>query len=242
MPQDLRLETLELRPRLDPELVDEAAARGLVGVEGLGLAAGSVEREHQLPAEGLAQRMLAHERLQLADDVAVAPQLQVGVDPLLERHEPELLEPSDLRLRELLERELGERGAAPEVERAPEQRAPLLGARSAGVAKHELEAASVDASGVDAQDVARRTRLQDVRPELATQPRDRVLERCRCRLRRVLAPEQVDQAIGGDHATRLDQQGREKGPLLLPAHDDRAAVALDLERAEDPEFKRHEDI
>jgi len=33
------------------------------------------------------------ECLELADDVAVPPQLEIGLDPLLDRDEPELLEP-----------------------------------------------------------------------------------------------------------------------------------------------------
>ena len=66
------------------------------------------------------------ERLELADDVAVAAELEVGVDPLLDRDEAQLLEPADLRLRQVVERELGERRAAPERERADEQRAALV--------------------------------------------------------------------------------------------------------------------
>ena len=74
--------------------------------------------------------MLADERLELADDVAVSAELEVGVDPLLERDEPQLLEPADLRLREVVERELRERRASPERERADEQLAALLRAGS----------------------------------------------------------------------------------------------------------------
>ena len=41
----------------------------------------------------LAQRVLADERLELRDDVGRAPELDVGRDPLLDRDEPELVEP-----------------------------------------------------------------------------------------------------------------------------------------------------
>ncbi len=71
VPEDLRLESLELGTGLDPELVDEASASILVHLEGLGLPARAIQREHQLPPEGLPQRMVAHERLELTDDVAV---------------------------------------------------------------------------------------------------------------------------------------------------------------------------
>jgi hypothetical protein len=48
--------------------------------------------------------VLLDEGLELADDVAVPPELEVGLDPLLERDDPQLLQSPDLRLRELLER------------------------------------------------------------------------------------------------------------------------------------------
>ena len=107
--QDLRLESLELGAGLDSELVDEAGARVLVHLQRFGLPARAIQREHQLPAERLAKRMLAYERLELTDDVAVPAELEVGVDPLLEGDEPQLLEPPDLRLCEVVERELRER-------------------------------------------------------------------------------------------------------------------------------------
>ena len=72
VPEDLRLEPLQLGARLDAQLVDEPISSLLVDLERLHLAARAIEREHQLPARGLAQRVLAHERLELPDDVAVA--------------------------------------------------------------------------------------------------------------------------------------------------------------------------
>ena len=119
------MERLQLRARVDPELVHERRARGGVGVERLGLPAGAVEREHQLPAQSLPQRMLADERLELADELGVAATLEIGVEPRLERDEPELLQPCDLGLRPALVREVGEGGAAPERERRGELRGSL---------------------------------------------------------------------------------------------------------------------
>ena len=117
MAKNLRLESLELGAGLDPELVDEAGASVLVDLQGLRLPARTIQREHQLPAERLAKRVLADETLELADHIAVAPELELGVDALAEDNEPQLLEPPDLRLREVVERELGERRPAPERER-----------------------------------------------------------------------------------------------------------------------------
>ena len=57
------------------------------------------------------------ERLELGDELCVAPEREVRLDALLERDGAQLLEPRDLRLRERLVEEVGERGAAPERER-----------------------------------------------------------------------------------------------------------------------------
>ena len=88
LPQDRAVQLAEGRARLDPELVHERAASVLVGLERLRLPAGAIEREHQLRAQTLAQRILGDERLQLADELGVEPGLEVGVDALLEHRQP----------------------------------------------------------------------------------------------------------------------------------------------------------
>ena len=61
--QDRGLELAELRAGIDAELLDESLARGAVGGERIGLAARAVEREHELRAGALAQRLGLDERL-----------------------------------------------------------------------------------------------------------------------------------------------------------------------------------
>ena len=121
--QDRALQLLQRRARLDPELVDEHAAGGLVGGQRLGLAARPVEREHQLAAQALAEGVLRRQRVELRDQRGVAAEREVGVDPHLDREQVHLLEAPDRRLGERLVGEVGERGAAPERERL----AQLLG-------------------------------------------------------------------------------------------------------------------
>ena len=102
-----------------------------VGGERVSLAAGAVERAHQLRTEPLAQRVLADERFQLADEAGMAPELEVGVEAELERPEPLLLECRDLPLREGLVGQVGEGRPAPERERLAKllRRSPRLARR-----------------------------------------------------------------------------------------------------------------
>ena len=56
-------------------------------------------------------------------------------------------------------------------------------------------------------------------------------------LRRLLAPELVEQAIGRDHLARADDQAAEQRALLLAAERDLPVVPHDLERPEDAELE-----
>ena len=72
------LELSQLSRRLDPELTDEDATGLPVRVERVGLAAGAVEREHELPAQTLPQWVRGDKALELADEPAVASESKVG--------------------------------------------------------------------------------------------------------------------------------------------------------------------
>ena len=83
LPKDRPLQLLERRARVDPELVDERPARILVGVKRLRLPTRPVQRRHQIPPQALAERVLGDQRLELSDQLVVAPEDEVGVDPEL---------------------------------------------------------------------------------------------------------------------------------------------------------------
>ena len=67
-----------------------------VQLERLAGAPGAVEREHQVCPQPLAQRLFGDERLQLADEVAMPAAGQVRLQPVFERPEAQLLEPTRL--------------------------------------------------------------------------------------------------------------------------------------------------
>ncbi len=152
-------------PGIDAELLDEGLACSAVGGERVGLPARAVEREHELRARALAQRLGLDERLELGDELGVAAQREVGVDALLDDDGSQLLESRDLRLRERLVDEVGQRRSAPERERLAqrdlgggcvaglERGPPLL--RQAGEAVH------VHVLRIELEDVAGRARGDD---------------------------------------------------------------------------------
>ena len=73
--------------------------------------------------------MSGDERLQLADQPGVAAEHELGVEPLLECDDTQLVEPRRLEPGELLLVEVGERRAVPESERLGEQRGASLAGR-----------------------------------------------------------------------------------------------------------------
>ena len=68
MGQHRALDLLQSRTRLDSKVIDQLPARALIALEGVDLTAGSVQRDHQLLVQPLAQWVLVHERLELRDE------------------------------------------------------------------------------------------------------------------------------------------------------------------------------
>jgi hypothetical protein len=60
------------------------------------LPAGSIEREHQLTTQPLAERSLGDERLELGDEIGSSAPLELRVDEILAGGEAQLLQPAGL--------------------------------------------------------------------------------------------------------------------------------------------------
>src|SRR5262249_43574671 len=120
--EDRPLELLQRRSGLDPELFDEPPPRPPVELQRFGLSARAVQGKHQLDVNALAKRMLAGECLEIPYDEVVPGACQVGVYPIFDRSEANLLEPADLLLSKGVEREVGEWRTPPEIQRFPENR------------------------------------------------------------------------------------------------------------------------
>ena len=242
--EDGLLQLPQPRARLDAELADERAARRLVCLERIGLATGPVQRHQQLRAQALAQRVLGDQRLELGHELRAAPEREIGVEAVLERHQPQLLQAGDLALAERLEREVGQRRAAPQRERLaqrPRGRPPIWSRARRG--EEPLEAVQVERVRPEPQLVARRPRHDDPVPVAVPGGLERPPEpghRHRERLERVAAlgarPQLLEQPVAGDRLAGVQEQQRQQRPLLdapereLPAADPR------LERPQDEEF------
>ncbi len=238
--EDRPFELPERIARLDPELVDQRPSRPLVDGERVRLPSRAIEREHQLSAKPLPKRVLGDQALELGDELAMAAEPEIGVDPILECRDSKLLEPDDLRVSERLPGEVGERRPTPEREcrpqgvgrtsgvARPERRPPLLAETS------ELE--EVDGFRVDDEPVPRRRRLERAFGQELSQLRDVDLDRVAGRVGRVLPPEPIDEAIARDDVICLQEQGGEQRAPLLSPERDRCSVAAHREGTEEAEL------
>jgi hypothetical protein len=224
--------------RLDPETVHERFARRLIGGESLCLPARPVERQHQLRAEALAQRVLGDERLDLADQRGSAAECEIGLDPALEHRQPQLLEATDRGLGEGLVFEVGESPASPERERVAEQARRKLGLGRLGLRNEPFEPLQVELSGPQAQHVAGCSGLELLRCRAERLPelRHPHLQRRHAGVGGLAAPEFVDQAVAGDDLADVEQKDRQHGALLAACEGELAIAVSDLKWAEDAEF------
>ena len=176
LPQDRALELLEGRARLDSELVDEDAACVLICLQSLGLAAGSIQRRHQLPPQALAERVLADERLELPGELVVAPEREVGLDAELDRPQPDLLEPARSQAGRTLVGEVRERRASPQrqcVDEPPRRvRRQAAGEQAPPLADQSLEPVQIELVGLDPDHVAGRPGREHVLRQRLTKSRD----------------------------------------------------------------------
>ena len=119
--EDPSLQVLGRRREAQAQLVPEHRAEVGAPAQRLGLSAGAVEGQHQLPPELLAERMGGDERFELGDHPGVLAAVHPGVDEVLGHRQPQFLQAQRLAAHARELGELAERGAAPEAEGAFER-------------------------------------------------------------------------------------------------------------------------
>ena len=228
MLEDATLERAELGRGLEPELVERRSGVA-VGGEGVRLPARPVQGDHLMGAEPLAVWMRRDERLELGRQRGVASRVEIVPDPGLESREAGVFEPGRLRLGERLVGEVGKGRPAPERERLADPVRARCG--------QALETVAVELARLDTHEIAGRLGHDPVGPERLSQCVDVHLERAGPARRRCLAPDPVDQPVGGDCPVRLQEELGEERTWPRPAelHGD-AVVVDDLQRPQHAEL------
>ena len=91
--KDALCEVLQLRARVQPELIRQLLAGTRIRVERVRLPARAVEGDHQLAAEALPERVGEGQRFEFGDEVAVPARRQFGGAEHLQRSQAYLLQP-----------------------------------------------------------------------------------------------------------------------------------------------------
>src|SRR3954452_16362569 len=216
-------------------------ARAAVGLEGVRLPPATVERQHQRAVQVLAQRLHADRRLELRDQVGMAPERELCVGPRLEGRPAALLQTQDLGLGERLERQIGERRAPPQIQCEPERLGGLLGRGRAAASDQVLETIDIALIRADVQPVGTPVRLERaVTPERLAQRRDLIVEHLRRGHGRRSAPQLLNQTVASDQFVGpQDQQSQQRTLATAPDSDRRALVANDVKGAEQSELQRN---
>ena len=233
--EDCLLERQKLDARLDAELLGEHGPGLPVDVERLRLTPRSVKRKHQLAAKALPERMLRDQRLQLSHQLLVAAECQIGVDPVEECREAELIQAFGFAERQTLQTHVGKRRAAPERQRLPQAPGRPF-RRLVTRPRHEaLELDEVELERLDPNQISRPPGHEPIGSELA-QRRHVALNQLRRACGRPFAPELVDQAVDGDGLVRVQQQHAKQAALLARAEWHYPTAVADLQRPEHPEL------
>ena len=117
MAEDLPFKLGEEGAGLETELVAQDLPSAPIHLERVCVAAGAIERDHELAAELFAQGVFGDAFLQLGHELGMVTELELRLDPLFSRGEAELLQASDLELGPFLVLELLKRPSAPQCKR-----------------------------------------------------------------------------------------------------------------------------
>ncbi len=240
MGQDRRLQPLQPRTRLDPQLLGQHPPSLPEGLQRLRLAAVAIQGQHQLPPEPLPEWMLLQHLADPADHLGVPAQRQRRLELLLQRVDPQRLQPGGLRADPRAIRQALQRPPTPQRQRAGDQLCGLAGVtRPPGAAspgQQLLEPQGVH--GGSRQRVHVRGGNDRLGSKRGAEPRNVVLHGITRRRRDLRPPQGVDQHLDRHHTTT--PQGQQRQQRAPPgAGDLRGATSNeDLERSQKPDLKR----
>ena len=202
------------------------------------------------PRRSLAEGVLRDEHCEFIDHIVVVTERQVGLQPVLEHPQAELLEAPDLRLGARLVGHVFVGGAAPQGQRLDEAGAGggrVIAEQEPSVRDEALEAGGVDLVRRHAQHVAGGLGRQDpvglaprpARLQHVAEPRDVEGDRLGPALGRLVSPQLIDDPVRGDDTVGVDEEEGENSQLAAGGDREPPAVLEDLDRAQDAELHRH---
>ena len=240
--EDGRLESAQLGPGLDAQLVDQQPAGPLVGLQGVALTARAVQGHHELTPQTLTERLIAQERLDLAHQFGGSAVGQIRVHPVLHQRQTQLLQAAGLRHAPLDVAELPERLTPPQAQRLARRvddgrivpPLELIGAPPGQL----LEPCGVELRGIEPQFVASTNRgdqcarlaTRTTRLEGSAQPRHVGVHGPLRGARWPVTPHRVDERVDRNRGVHPSQQQREDETFLGPPNGDGPVAVEDLER------------
>jgi len=115
--QDQTLEPLESTAGFQAQLVAQSSAHLAVQRQRVGLTPGAVQREHQLAAQPLLQRLTGDQPFELCDQLSARAERKVGVGALHHSQRSQLPETADLALDLLNHGQVTQRRPTPQRQR-----------------------------------------------------------------------------------------------------------------------------
>ena len=217
---------------LESELLAKVMPTFLENAERIGLPTGAIQRHHQQRAQSFVQRSGGHEFFEFGNGFLVATELELDVEPSFDQREAQLGQPGDGTGGEVVVDEVGERVAAPERVGLGQpcgrlvQIAHVEGGARRG--REPLVTEHVDRAGRQLEDVPAAAHRDEIgrtqcAPQLGYEPLQTVADL----RRRVLAPEGVDNLVGGDHSSRLQGENGEERAQLRSGDDHLVSVVIE---------------
>jgi hypothetical protein len=242
--EDLCVQLLQRLAGVYPELLHQSPSRPVVGRQGFALVAGSVAGEHELSPQSLPPWVCGDERLQLADQIRIAAEGEIGVDALLQRRESQVAQSFNLHLRKRGKGQILKRRPPEQSERFAQGRCGSLRitgrTRPPTLIHQGVESLQITLALTHLQEVSGRARQQPFRCPVAlqhlSQPRNIRLNRVGGGRRRRVPPKPINQTITRDDLVVVEEEDRQGRPLFRAAERKHSLTLSDFKRTQNQEL------
>ena len=205
--QDPALQLVQRRRWLKPELLNEPTACGRELLERFGVAARPVKGQHQARQEPFAQRVLAHQPLELGHELGPASHRQIRLDPGLQPAQPEFLQAPGVDAGVRVVRNVRPRRTPPQSQRRAQRasgRGVVAGLGSVTrLLDQLLEPVGVELLRLDVDRVAAAASCDSLRTQQLAQAVNICVERDVRARRGPPIPDRLDQSVTGDGLARV---------------------------------------